>query len=209
MDRGYYMGCCLIGIIAGMAAFTLVKAKRRVRIPLLVWWLCLILGAVSVMYGLFHSTVPSFATRITAVGRAYDYVERRQGRDTFYGFRFVPDGGKPVNIETEIILPGWANPNIFNGRTFRVVYLEDNKRAMKNEAIDIEILSGRDTGYHHSLDARPLGEWLAIPLGAALGIFGFFGLKFRKADIVSAEADGDMLQGATTLQSGPANSRRV
>jgi hypothetical protein len=88
--------------------------------------------------------------RITAIGRTYDYVERTAGRwpykDTFYGFRFVPDGGEPVNIETEIILPGWGDPAIFDGRTFRVVYLQDSKRTVKNEAIDIEILSGKQRG---------------------------------------------------------------
>jgi hypothetical protein len=80
------------------------------------------------MYGLTHATAPSFATRISAIGKTYDYVERTRGtwphKDTFYGFRFVPDGGEPVNIETEIILPGWADPAIFDGRAFRVVYLQ-------------------------------------------------------------------------------------
>jgi hypothetical protein len=174
---------------AALAVFFPLKAKRRACIQPLVWWLCLILGAIACMYGLFHSTAPSFATRITAIGRAYNHVEHKQGRDTYYGFRFVPDGGEPVNIETEIILPGWANPAIFNGRTFRVVYLDDNNRALKNEAIDIEILSGRDTGFHESLDARPVGEWLGMPLGAALGAFGFFGLKYKKDDAISAASD--------------------
>ena len=111
------------------------------------------------VYSLFHSTAPSFATRTTATGKSYDYVERTRGRnpfkDTYYGFRFVPDGGEPINIETEIILPDWATPAIFNGRTFRVVYLQDSKRILKNEAIDIEILSGKHAGFHDSLDARP------------------------------------------------------
>lgn len=209
MDRGYYLGCCLIGMIVAMATFALLRAERRARIPRLVWWPCLILGVVTVFYGLSHSTAPSFATRITAVGKTYGYFERRQGRDKVWGFWFVPDGGKPVNMETEIILPGWAKPDIFDGRTFRVVYLEDDKRAMKNEAIDIEILSGRDAGYHQSVDARPLGAWLAIPFGAALGVFGFLGLRYRKVDLASAELDGYMPQGATSPQSGPANSQHV
>jgi hypothetical protein len=85
-----------------------------------------------------------------------------------------------VNIETEIILPGWADPAIFDGRTFRVVYLQDSKRIVKNEAIDIEILSGKDAGYHDSRDARPVGAWLGIPVGVAAGAFGLFGLKYRK-----------------------------
>ena len=78
------------------------------------------------MYGLSHSTAPSFASRITAVGKAYDHFERRQGRERYYGFRFVPDGGEPVNIDTQIILPDWGAPAVFDGRTFRVVYLPDN-----------------------------------------------------------------------------------
>ena len=101
------------------------------------------------MYGLSHSTAPSFAPRITAVGTAYEHIEIRQGRDTHYGFHLLPDGsGEPLYIETSIILPGWAVPEVFNGRTFRVVYLQSTKRALKNEAIDIEILSGRDAGFH-------------------------------------------------------------
>jgi len=82
----------------------------------------------------------------------------RQGRATHSGFHFLPDeGGGPVDIETSIILPGWAVPEVFNGRTFRVVYLQSSKRALKNEAIDIEILAGRDAGFHDSVDARPFG----------------------------------------------------
>ena len=175
-----------------LAVFFPIGAKRRAGISPIVWWLFLLLGLVTCMYSLSHSTAPSFATRITAVGKSYDYVERTRGvypyRENYYGFRFVPDGGKPVNIETEIILPGWADPTIFNGRTFRVVYLQDSKRIPKNEAIDIEILSGKHAGYHESLDARPVGAWLGIPIGAALGAFGLLGLKYRKDDAVSARA---------------------
>ena len=143
------------------------------------------------MYGLSHSITPSFASRITAVGKAYDHFERRQGRDTSYGFRFVPEGGNPIIIETEIILPYWNTPAIFNGQTFRVTYLDDGERTLKNEAIDIAILTGRNAGFHDSFDARPAGKWLAIPIGAALGIFGFFGLRYMKDDAIAAASDDD------------------
>lgn len=194
MDRVSFMGCCLLGLAAALAVFFPLGAKRRAWIPPLAWWLCLILGAVMCMYGLSHSVAPSFATRITAVGKAYDHydhVERERFGYTYYGFRFVPDGGEPVNIETEIILPDWDTPAIFNGRTFRVVYLEDNKRTLKNEAIEIEILSGKHAGFHDSFDARPAGEWLVIPVGAALAVFGLFGLKYMKDDAISAASDED------------------
>jgi hypothetical protein len=97
----------------------------------------------------------------------------------------VPDGGKPVDIETEIILPDWNTPAIFDGRNFRVVYLQDNKRVLKNEAIDIEILAGKHAGFHDRLDARTAGEWLGIPIGATFFAFGLFGLRYRKDDAVS------------------------
>ena len=59
-------------------------------------------------YGLSHSTIPSFSTPITAVGKAYDYLRRGTSRghgNIYGGFRFVPEGGEAINIETQIILP--------------------------------------------------------------------------------------------------------
>jgi hypothetical protein len=192
MDRGIFIGASLLGMAAALAVFYPLGAKRRACIPYPLWWVCLGLGVVVCIYGLAHSTAPSFAPRITAVGIAYDHVELRQGRDTHYGFHFLPDkNGEPMYFETSIILPGWGVPEIFNGRTFRVVYLQSSKRPLKNEAIDIEILSGRDVGFHDSVDARPIGVWLAIPIGAALGAFGYFGLRYRKDDETSAASGND------------------
>jgi hypothetical protein len=186
MDRGSFIVWCLLGLAIALAVFLPLGAKRRAHIPPPVWWLCTTLGIVACLYGLFHSTAPSFAARVTAVGNAYDHVELRHGRDTYYGFRFVPDSGKPVNIETAIVLPDWNDPAIFNGRSFRIVYLKESDRVLKNEAIDIEILSGEHVGFHGSLDARATGAWLWIPAGAAFGAFGFFGLRYRKDDVASA-----------------------
>jgi hypothetical protein len=67
----------------------------------------------------------------------------------------VTDSGEPVNIETQIILPDWGSPANFNGRIFRVVYLQDSKIILKNEAIEIEILSGKHAGFHDSLGWSP------------------------------------------------------
>jgi hypothetical protein len=192
MDRGIFIGFSLVGMAAALAVFYPLGAKRRASIPSSLWWVCLGLGIVLCFYGLSHSTAPSFATRITSIGKAYNHIELRKGRDTYYGFRFVPDdGGEPVDIETSFILPGWAVPEVFNGRTGRVVYLQSSTRALKHEAIDIQILSGRDAGFHHSVDARPFGSWLALPLGAAFGAFGYFGLRYKKNDGKSAASDSD------------------
>jgi hypothetical protein len=201
MDRDLYKLWCFLGIAVALAVFFPLGAKRRACVSPVIWWGCLIAGGVTCIYGLTHATAPSFAARITAIGKTYDFVERTRGtwpyKDNYYGFRFVPDGGEPVNIETEIILPGWADPSIFDGRSFRVVYLQDSKRTVKNEAIEIEILSGKDAGYHDSRDARPVGAWLGIPIGAAFGTFGLFGLKYRKDDASARDRMTDVRQFAT------------
>ena len=189
----------VLGGGVALAAFFRVGAERITRIPSFTWWLCMLVGSVLSFHGMAHSTAPSFAPRIAAIGKAYNPVERKAGRDTYFGFRFLPaGGGEPVDIETSIILPGWAVPEVFDGRTFRVVYLQSSGRPLKNEAIDIEILSGRDTGFHDSVDARPAGAWLAIPLGAAIGCFGLFGVKAHKK---KADRAQKALEGGDTVGS--------
>jgi hypothetical protein len=186
MDYAHFIGCALLGFSPALAIFFLLGAERRARIPLLGWWLSLILGVVICFYGLFHSSIPSFSPRITAVGTFYDHVEREGYRgDTTYGFRFVPEGGEAINIHTRILLPHRGT----NGRTYRVVYLKDDNRRLKNEAVDITILSGEDTGFHDSLDARPFGSWLAIPAGVAFFGFAMIGLRYRKDDANPAASD--------------------
>jgi hypothetical protein len=46
-------------------------------------------------------------------------------------------------------------------------------------------------GFHDSLDARPVGKWLAIPIGAALATFGFVGLRYMDKDAKAAAQDDD------------------
>jgi hypothetical protein len=195
MDYAHAMVFSLPGMAAALAVFFPLGAKRRACMPPLGWWLCLVAGAVPFFYGLSHSTVPSLATRTTVVGKAYDYVEREvhtgYHHDTIYGFRLVPQVGGPIHIETEIIVLDSAHPEVFNGRILRVVYLADSERVLKNEAIEIDILSGKHAGSRRSLDARPIGAWLAIPIGAAFASFGFAGLRYMKQDEVSAATDDD------------------
>ena len=66
------------------------------------------------------------------------------------------------------------------------MYLQDRNRTLKNEVIDIEILSGKHAGFHDFVDATPAGAWLGIPVGAVLFSFGLFGLRYRKDDATSA-----------------------
>jgi hypothetical protein len=186
MDKASFIGWCVLGLGAALAVFFPLGPKRRAGIPSFAWWLCLIAGAVACIYGLSHSTAPSFAPRITAIGRASDCVAKG-GRQVIDAFNFFPEGGGSVRLETQIIMPHWGNPEKFNGRTLRIVYLSDTARNPSNEAINIEILNGDSAAWHDSLDARPFGIWLGIPFGAALGGFGYFGIRYRKNDSGTAE----------------------
>jgi hypothetical protein len=191
MDKGTFIGSCLLGLAVALAVFFPLGAKRRVYIPPFAWWLCILVGACTCMYGLSHSTTPSFAPRITAVGNASDCIEKSVGRNSKFVFHFVPEGGSSINIETLIIMPHWGNAEKFSGRTLRIVYLNDIARNPSNEAIDIEILNGDNAGWHDSLDARLFGAWLGIPIGAALGGFGYFGIRFKKNDLKATEPQGE------------------
>lgn len=194
MNYAFYMGFCLLALGLTAVIFFLLGAKRRAWIPRLPWWLYSLIGMVPIFYGLSHSTIPSFSTPITAVGKAYAFVWRgsnsRHGHQ-YEGFRFVPEGGEPINIETDISLPDGATPTDFDGRTLRVVYLKDTYRVLRNEAVDITILSGRHTGFHDSLDARPLGSWLGLPIGAVFVALGYLLFYYGKDDAESAASDTD------------------
>jgi hypothetical protein len=147
----------------------------------------MIVGSTVCIYGLSHSTAPSFAPLVTASGKASAFMEQRFGRNSKFVFVFIPESGNPINIETHIIVPHWGNAEVFSGRTLKVKYLSDRSRSVSNEAVDIEILSGDDAGWHDSLDARPFGIWLAIPIGATVAGFGYIGLRFRKDDLKATE----------------------
>jgi hypothetical protein len=191
MDRGHYMLFFIMGMLASLAVFLPLGAKRRVGVPSFVWWICLGVGIVANFYGLSHSTAPSLAPRITAIGKVYNHVEVRRGRDTHYGYDFVTNVGEPIHFETSIIIPGWGNPEVLNRSAFRIVYLQSPNRDRKNEAISIEILSGRDAGFHDFVDARVGGAWLTIPIGAAIASFGYLGLRYMKDDEKAAWDDTD------------------
>lgn len=194
MNYAFYLGFCLLGAGLAAAIFFLLGAKRRAWISRLPWWLYFLLGSVPLFYGLSHSTIPSFSTPITAVGKAYDYLRRGTSRghgNIYGGFRFVPEGGEAINIETQIILPDEGTPEDFNGRALRVVYLKDSHRVLLNEAVDITILSGKHTGFHDSIDARPFGSWLGLPIGAAFIALGYLLFCRGKDDAESAASDKD------------------
>ena len=131
------------------------------------------------------STAPSSAPRVTVTGLAQGCIEHRIGRGNYtYSFSISPAGGSPVQLTSRIKAPFcWTGTaSDFDARVYRVVYLDDSNRNLKNEAIRIDVIGGQNTGWHGSVDARPFGLWLGIPGGIACIIIGGIGaFRNRKA----------------------------
>lgn len=188
MDKPIFMLWSLLGVGIALAIVLLMGSARRSRTPMYVLWALLVSGVVTCIYGLSHSTAPSFAAQVSRIGTSSAFVEKSIGRSSKFVFVLVPASGSPINIETHIIVPHWGNADVFSGRTLRVTYLDDPARSVSNEAVRIEIVSGENAGWRDSIDARPFGVWLAIPLGSMIAGFGYLGLRYRRDDLTKTKA---------------------
>ncbi len=109
-----------------------------------------------------------------------------RGRGNYtYTFQLDSDGQSSIEIATRIKPPlCWREDSSgFSADIYRVVYLDDPTRDLNHEAIRIEVLSGRHTGWSGSVDARPLGLWLGIPAGILLIIAGGVGALRNRREL--------------------------
>ena len=151
----------------------------------LTWWSLSLAGFVLAGFSGAKSTVPSSAPRVTITGLAEGCVRHVIGRGNYiYLFQVKPLQGLPVSVATRIKSPPcWSDDSLgSDGRVYRIVYLDDANRKLKNEAISIEVIKGQDAGWRSGVDARPFGLWLGIPAGVALIIWGGVGaVRNRRA----------------------------
>lgn len=184
----------LFGLIAGLAAGVIfsrgLSVRQRAAIPGAISVLCLPTGFVALLFSLLNSTAPSFAPRISVTGNAFNCVEHRLGKSSTYSFRVEPEHGEPLQIGTQIVVPPmcWKTSDYDAGGIYRITYLADTKRHPANEAIDIEVLTGRNAGWHKRLDARPFGLWLGTPAGGFLMFIGLYLTRDNKGREGSAAA---------------------
>src|ERR1035437_4441556 len=152
----------------------------------LAWWVVALLGfAVAGISGA-HSTRPSSAPRNTVIGRVQGCTEHVLGRGNYtYTFMLDSDGQPPIEIATRIKPPlCWREDSSASSvDIYRVVYLDDPTRDLNHEAIRIEVLAGRHTGWSGSADARPFGLWLGIPAGILLIIAGGIGAQRNRREL--------------------------
>ena len=171
---------CVIGLVVR-------RAVRRYTTVGLFWASLSLAGFALTGFSGANSTKPSSAPRITITGAAADCVEHRIGRGNYsYSFFFTPTTGVPIELESRIKAPlCWRDSQSgSDGRVYRVQYLNDPNRRLKNEAIRIDVLQGKNAGWHGSVDARPFGLWLCVPFGIILIVIGCVGAaKNHKAHV--------------------------
>ena len=107
----------------------------------LVWWSVGLAGfAVAGISGA-NSTMPSTAPRLTVSGLAQCCAQQTIGRGNYiYSFMLMRTNAPSISLSTHIKLPiCWSGPSTdSDGRLYRVKYLADPSRTLKNEAISIE-----------------------------------------------------------------------
>jgi hypothetical protein len=184
----YFLFGCIAGLAIGAIVSRGLTAEQCAVVPGVIAVLCLPVGFIAILFSLLNSTAPSFAPRISVTGKASDCVRLGAGRDYTRSFRFEPENGKLLQIGTKIVVPPmcWQTLDYEAGSTYHITFLDDAKRYPANEAIDIEVLTGRNVGWRKKLDARPFGFWLATPAGAMLMYLGLYFTRNTKGNAKSA-----------------------
>jgi hypothetical protein len=145
----------------------------------LIWALLCLMGFGLAGFSGANSTTPSSAPRTTLTGAAANCIEHRRGRGSFtYSFVLTPTTGVPVRLETRIKAPiCWQGGGTgSDAAEYRVVYLDDQDRDLRNEAIQVDVVHGQNAGWQGAVDSRPFGLWLGIPAGLALIVVGAIGM---------------------------------
>jgi hypothetical protein len=162
------------------------KVAKKYTPWALVWWSVGLAGSAVAGISGANSTMPSTAPRLTVSGLAQGCAQQTIGRgNCIYSFLLMRTNAPSISLSTHIELPiCWSGPSTdSDGRLYRVKYLADPSRTLKNEAISIEVLAGPNSGWQSSVDARPFGLWLGIPTGLALILVrGIGAVRNRKAD---------------------------
>src|ERR1700761_9759435 len=102
MGRAIFILCSLFGLGVALPISWALGRSRLSSIPLSACWSSILFGGVVCIYGLAHSTTPSFAPRITAVGGASVFTEKNADGDRKFAFELFPEAGDPVELETHI-----------------------------------------------------------------------------------------------------------
>lgn len=107
----------------------------------LVWWSVGLAGFAVAGISAANSTMPSTAPRLTVSGLAQGCAQQTIGRGNYiYSFLLMRTNAPSISLSTHIKLPiCWSGPSTdSHGRLYRVKYLADPSRTLKNEAISIE-----------------------------------------------------------------------
>jgi hypothetical protein len=176
---GYFIGAAIAGLICWRLGF-----RRRTEVGPGMWWTLVLVGFALMMWSAFHSTMPSFAPRITAITTVSSCVKEEHRRSIRFTIHLDQGPGGPIFLDTEIVGPMcWLSSRQRSSNIYKIDYLDAPGLDGEKEVVAISVLEGPDKGWHSEVDSRPFGLWLGIPVGGALVSLGLFGLKLRGKDL--------------------------
>jgi hypothetical protein len=176
---GYFIGAAVAGVICWRMGF-----RRRAEVTPETWWILLLIGFVLMMWSALHSTMPSFARRVTAISTVSSCVTVEHRRSIKFVIHLDQGPGGPIYLDTQLVAPCCRKSSgQRTGNIYKIVYLDTPDLDGNKEAIAISVLDGPDKGWHREVDARPFGLWLGIPIGSTLGLLGMIGLKLENQDL--------------------------
>lgn len=176
---GYFLGAAIAGLVSWRLGF-----RRRAEVAPSIWWTLLLAGFVLWIWSALHSTMPSLAPRITAITTVSSCTKEEHRRSMKFTIHLDQAPGGPIFLDTGIVAPMcWSSSRQRSGNIYKIDYLDKPNIGGMKEAIAISVIAGPDKGWHSEVDARPLGLWLGIPIGSAVGVLGMVGLSLRKKDL--------------------------
>lgn len=195
---GYFLGAAVAGLIIWRLGF-----RRRAGIEPGEWWTLFLIGFAICFWAALHSTMPSFARRITTVTTVSSCTVEEHRRSIKFTIHLDQAPGGPVYLHTEIVGPMcWNSGRYRSNNVYQITYLDAPGPDGNKEAVAISVVSGPDKGWHGEVDARPFGLWLGIPIGAAVGCLGLAGLKLRAKDLQKCRIEDKRAEAQTRRAAG-------
>lgn len=140
----------MLPIVAAVGAIAaLLIGLRFFKLPGVLLCALGLCGLALAWVSMDKSTTPSSARRITVVGQSWDWTRHDTTRRHWWTFVLKASPTARLLLKTPIDIPesGPGKPDLGNGDTVRIIYLDETTFVSDPRAIRIEVVSGSHAGW--------------------------------------------------------------